>query len=101
MALVFFKCLRVGLNGFSFFQKENAHGVAWNAADQSLRVFHHAADTPVQVGGVNRPFGRKRLKFFRRKALCRVMSASISSGDSPGKRPTAAQITAPSGRMFS
>src|ERR1017187_1323834 len=29
------------------------------------------------------------------------MSDSISSGDCPGKRPTAAQITAPRGRMFS
>jgi hypothetical protein len=67
MALVFFKGVKIGLNGFSSLQKNHAYRIARNTADKAPGVFNHAADTPVKAGHVNGLFRRQYAKFLRRE----------------------------------
>jgi hypothetical protein len=68
MALVFLKGVKVGLNGFSSLQKNDAYSLSWNTGDEPFSVFDHGADTPVKVGHINGLFRCEDTKFFRRKS---------------------------------
>ena len=48
-------------------QKDEANSIAWNTADESLRVLDHAPDAPVETGDINGPLRRQDVKFFRRE----------------------------------
>jgi hypothetical protein len=67
VALVFLECGKIGLNGVSSLQKNNAYSIARDPADEAPGIFNHAAHAAVRVRHVNGPLGRQHAKLFRRK----------------------------------
>ncbi len=58
MPLISVKRPEVRLDSFSALEKNDADGIARNTADETSGIFKHAADTAMEVGYINRPFGR-------------------------------------------
>jgi len=49
----------IGLDGLFAREKHETNSVAWDAADEPLRVLEHACNPPVEAGHIDGPLSRQ------------------------------------------